>query len=1011
MRFRVRCSLFVVIGCATLAGLPSAAQAIEPPTFGVERLFAANCEEGHEECGEHAEGPKTVKEAEESGFREAGGFVPFGVSDFVLKTVEPAPGLRVPVESVKNLRFDAGPGVVTSPVAVGFCSQKNFKGEKEVEPEPGVHLFTESRCPASTIIGKNEVETVFPKKGGGFEDKKLSGLVYNLDPENGVGSDFGVALFITEPAPGFRLYAHTHILGNVEWATDYHDYYETKNITPGLIESRLVLKGNEDGNEEPTNFIRNPSACGEKGPATRSTVSVESYAGVKAEAAYEDLLGANECEEEKFEPSFKLTPNSAPESTLPDKPDGVIAELTAAHPEKPAETDTSDLKSATVTLPVGMSLNESAVAGLEGCTHEQIGIGTRNPTTCPARSQIGTVSIETPTLPPGQLKGPVYLGRPATGAIEGPPFTIYLDAESARYGVKVRLEGTVQANPETGQLTTTFSKNPEAPFNSVTVSFFGGPHAPLSNALSCTGGFVQTAFAPFSGTETMSGKFPFNPEGCPPSPPFSLTQATTSQPPTGGANTIFKFVLNRSDGNQFPAKISTVLPAGLVGRIPAASQCPEANAKSETEPCPASSRLGSVRATVGTGPEPFTFTGSAYLTGPYASGPCAGAPYGLAFKVPIVAGPINFGTEVRCAKIQVDPHTARVIVSAELPRIRRGVLVHLRSLAVTVNRPGFMLNPTSCAALATESSLTSTIGGLANVASPLQTEGCNLLPFKPSFSASTGAKTSKANGASLEVKMSQGPGQANIRSVQTSLPIALPSRLTTLQKACLEATFAGNPLSCPEASNVGTATAVTPVLPNPMSGPAYLVSHGGAAFPDLDLVLEGNNGIRIILVGNTDIKKGITTTTFAATPDVPVSSFVLKLPTGPHSALAAFGNLCTKKLVMPTTIVGQNGAQIKQNTIISVTGCPVRIVSRRVSHNTAVLRVQVFEAGRIKVGGKSLKGVSQRVTRAGTATVKVPLSAGGRHRHRPFKTRVHVSFLPAAKGAARSSTSTLVRFH
>ena len=44
-----------------------------------------------------------------------------------------------------------------------------------------------------------------------------------------------------------------------------------------------------------------------------------------------------------------------------------------------------------------------------------------------------------------------------------------------------------------------------------------------------------------------------------------------------------------------------------------------------------------------------------------------------------------------------------------------------------------------------------------------------------------------------------------------------------------------------------------------------------AAFPDLDLVLEGN-GVRVILVGNTDIKNGITTTTFASTPDVPVTS-------------------------------------------------------------------------------------------------------------------------------------------
>src|SRR5205807_4644206 len=142
-------------------------------------------------------------------------------------------------------------------------------------------------------------------------------------------------------------------------------------------------------------------------------------------------------------------------------------------------------------------------------------------------------------------------------------------------------------------------------------------------------------------------------------------------------------------------------------------------------------------------------------------------------------------------------------------------------------------------------------------------------------------------------------------------------------------TFAANPLGCAETAVVGTANAVTPTLPGEMKGIAVLVSHGGAAFPDLDLVLEGS-GVRIILVGNTDIKNGITTTTFASTPDVPVSSFVLKLPIGPHSALAANGNLCASKLVLPTTITGQNGAQIKQNTPIAVTGCGVRIVRRKV---------------------------------------------------------------------------------
>ncbi len=168
--------------------------------------------------------------------------------------------------------------------------------------------------------------------------------------------------------------------------------------------------------------------------------------------------------------------------------------------------------------------------------------------------------------------------------------------------------------------------------------------------------------------------------------------------------------------------------------------------------------------------------------------------------------------------------------------------------------------------------------------------------------------------------------QANFKSVLVHLPKQFPSRLSTLKNACLEAVFNANPSSCPANSVVGTARIKTPVLPGQLSGPAYFVSHGGAAFPDLDLVLKGD-GVTVILVGNTNISKGVTTTNFASTPDVPFTGFELNLPTGPNSAVAAIGNLCKQSLVMPTTITAQNGKVFKQNTTITVTSCPVTVVS------------------------------------------------------------------------------------
>ncbi len=238
-----------------------------------------------------------------------------------------------------------------------------------------------------------------------------------------------------------------------------------------------------------------------------------------------------------------------------------------------------------------------------------------------------------------------------------------------------------------------------------------------------------------------------------------------------------------------------------------------------------------------------------------------------------------------------------------------------------------MFNPTDCEALAVNGTLSSTQGASASLSSHFQAANCANLPFKPVFTVSTQAKTSKQNGASLTVKGRFPSGEANIHSVWVVLPKQLPARLTTIQQACPEATFAANPATCPTGSMIGVATASTPILASPVVGPAYLVSHGGAAFPDVVAILQGE-GITVQLVGSIDIKHGITSSDFATIPDAPISSFQLTLPEGPHSGLAAVlpakakGNMCGTALQMPFTITGQNGAQLKQNVKIQVTGCP-----------------------------------------------------------------------------------------
>jgi hypothetical protein len=256
----------------------------------------------------------------------------------------------------------------------------------------------------------------------------------------------------------------------------------------------------------------------------------------------------------------------------------------------------------------------------------------------------------------------------------------------------------------------------------------------------------------------------------------------------------------------------------------------------------------------------------------------------------------------------------------------QGVPAQAKSVTVEINRPEFIFNPTSCDPKTISATMDGSAGGLSTASVHFQATDCAVLAFKPRFSASTSAHTSRVDGASLTARLVYPPAppgtQANIAKVKVELPKQLPARLTTLQKACLARTFEANPASCPAGSVVAAASASTPLLPVGLSGPAYFVSYGGAKFPELIVVLQGD-GVTVYLHGETFISKsGITSSTFPAVPDVPVGSFELRFPQGPDSALAANGNLCTSKLAMPTEFLAQNGARLKQNTKIAVTGCP-----------------------------------------------------------------------------------------
>ncbi|MGO9791462.1 MAG: hypothetical protein ACLP8S_18770 [Solirubrobacteraceae bacterium] len=920
-------------------------------------------------------------------------------------------------------------------------------------------------CPAGSIVGFASVAltgaSIIAGHAQPFNTPNVS-PVWSLAPQPGHAAEFGFVV-----VGGLPFVLEAKLRSDGDYGITIGDEYAGRN-GPAPLGLSLTLCENGVTGTNPNfscastpqpgftgPFLTTPTQC--SGPAPVTTLSVNSweqpgeYVSKTVHNGTSLLEGAPSLTESfvtgcnllQFHPEVEFKPASTSEggTTQADEPTGMSFALKVPQPEEEGTNATPELKNATVTLPEGMTVDPSAADGLQACSNAQFGLGSTvepaEPAACPLASEIGTVKVTTPLLEK-PLEGQVFLGEPEcspcsnTDAEDGRIFRLLLQVRSVERGVIVKLAGHVSANPATGRLQATFTEQPQLPFSELLLTFKGGARASLANPQTCGTFTTTTDLTPWStsglgglsGTEPIAGTPDATPSSsfnvdwngaggaCPATMPFSPSFSAGSQTPTAGASSPFAVTIGREDREQDLSGITVSTPPGLLGKIAGIPQCPEAQANAGT--CGPESQIGTTTVGAGPGPHPFYLGGRVYLTGPYE-----GQPFGLSIVTPAVAGPFNLGSVVVRAAIAVSQSTAALtIVSDPLPQFVGGVQLRLRTINVEVNRPGFMLNPTSCAAQRVGATISAAQGASSTVSTPFEVGGCQNLPFAPSFSASTQGRASKAGGASLTVAVKSTAGQANIAKVDLALPKQLPSRLTTLQKACSEAQFAANPAGCPEGSDIGTARAITPLLNAPLTGPAYLVSHGGAAFPDVEFVLQGE-GVEIVLDGQTDIKDGITYSKFETVPDAPISSFETSLPEGPHSILgtdlpaSANYSLCGQSLTMPTIITGQNGKQIKQTTKIAVAGCKpskptVKITKTKLKGNTLLVTLKTSANGQVRISGKGLKTTVHKNVKAGTHRFKVKLTRVGRatKRYRK-KTRVRVSLTVGKQAVTKTARMRL----
>ncbi len=867
-------------------------------------------------------------------------------------------GVHEAAESVKDTVVELPLGLVGDPQAAPRCPLTGLGLEPVGPSEP-----TRLQCPADTQIGEVTLDepsgfasSLFPPTEGDAVFISSVSALYNLVPEYGHPAEFGfdyAGLVRAILYPSVVRTSSGYVL-RVTTPDTPGAFYPGPGFVSGFSVTLFGDPAEHDGTGGEAPFFTSPADCSADG--TTATIHIDTWTRQAtltnadgtpdfsdpnwqtATASQPPVTG---CDALRFDPELEVTPSTG----RSDSPTGAMVDLKVPQaPSSDATPATPDLKDATVTLPAGMSLSPSSSNGLEACSEAQIGLEDNSQPACPEASKIGTVELTTPLLA-NPIGGSLYLAEQDNNPF-GSLIALYMVVDDPTTGTLVKLAGHGELGNGSdglapGQIRTTFANNPQLPFSELKLTLKEGPRAPLTTPQTCGSYATTSLLEPWShepgpgeaqGTPDAIPSSSFqiaagpNGEACAPqgfSPSF--TAGTTNN--QAGAFSPFTLTLARTDADQGLGGLTVKTPPGLLGMLSHVQLCPEPQASQGT--CPAASQIGHVIVGAGPGPDPVYVPQAGKPEDPvFLTGPYKGAPFGLSVAVPAEAGPFDLGTEVVRSAITVDPHTAQVTITSDpFPTILQGVPLQVKSIEVAIDREGFMFNPTSCDPLSVTGTVLSTQGAQAGVASPFQAAGCAGLPFAPTLTASAGGHAGKANGTNLNVTIaSAGVGQANIQKVDLQFPKALSSRLTTLQKACTEAAFNANPASCDPDSVIGHATVHTPVLNSPLTGPAYLVSHGGAAFPDVEFVLQGE-GVEIVLDGKTDIKEGITYSKFESAPDAPFTRFETELPAGPDSIFTANVpekedfNLCKASLEMPTRIVAQDGAVIEHSTKIAAQGC------------------------------------------------------------------------------------------
>jgi hypothetical protein len=906
---------------------------------------------------------------------------------------DPNSGGEATEASVRDLDVDLPHGLIGNPAALPTCAPNDLQN---------------LACSAATVVGTVSLNF-------GFPSTELP--VFNMRPTAEYPARLG--FLVADVAP---IYVNFSVLPDGGLRASMRDINQALPLVgvdmtiwgvPALSshDDRRYINGqfgwtpNNTAGVRPAAFLSTPARCdGELSVALRTTSW--QHPGEESRATATIPGGApTGCDQLPFAPSLDVAVDDAKGGG----PAGYTIDLGVPQSANPQILQTPQVKDVSVTLPEGSTLNPATADGLAACTDAQFDIATTNPVTCSAASRIGELEVETPLLDT-PLGGSAYIGTQRGSDPEsGDMYRLFLVAEGS--GVRIKLPGRVRADARTGRLTATFSDNPQLPFSHLRLALKGGSRAPLVVPPAC-GDHTTTATISSWDGRSATRTSAFRVGSCHAAQRFAPALDAGTLDPLAGALSPLTTTFRRADGDQDISRIALQLPPGLLGALGGVPLCPAAQAAAGS--CAPGSRIGGVTVAVGSGATPLALPGDVFLAGPYS-----GAPFSLSIVVRAVAGPFDLGTVVVRAPLSVDAAKAQASVLTDpLPSILGGVPLHYRMINVTLDRPGFMFNATNCTASAVTAAVYSTGGAVANASSRYQAQGCANLKLAPTLALRYTGKANLKNNKNpgLTADLGQTFGQAGLKQVRVTLPLLTSLEAKNAQALCTPAQAQAR--ACPQGSIIGRASARTPALHEPLSGPVYFVEgtrktgtgRTVKSLPKLWLRLEGE-GVALDLRADTavDAQQRLVTT-FHDVPDAPIASFHLEIDGGVHGVLAAVEDPCTADRQVEVRYDGQNGARVTRSVDATAPECGVRAAITASSSQVRARFAQIA-AGTLTVSGRGLATGRRTVAGVATATVTAKLTAATRRRvaaGQRVTLRITATFDPKGPGKTTRVTKTVV---